>query len=71
MDTKKFKSLQTPLKAHYHEEPEAARITLKAIDKDLENRYRNAGEFLDELSQEFESTKATHSDEEDFENLYC
>ncbi len=33
MDAKKLKSLQTPLKAHYREEPEAARITLKATGR--------------------------------------
>ena len=33
------------------------RIALKAIQKDLELRYRNAGEFLDELSEEFTEMK--------------
>ena len=33
MDIKKLKSLQAPLKARYREEPEAARITLKATGR--------------------------------------
>jgi len=33
MDTKKLRSLQTPLKARYREKPEAARITLKATGR--------------------------------------
>ncbi len=33
MDAQKLRSLQTPLKARYREEPEAARITLKATGR--------------------------------------
>ncbi len=33
MDAKKLRSLQTPLKARYREDPEAARITLKATGR--------------------------------------
>lgn len=69
------KARNTPLRPPSTFNPECSQnldqIALKAIDKNLENRYRNAGEFLDELSQEFESTKATQSDARDFENLYC
>lgn len=46
------------------------RITMKAINKDLEERYRNAGEFLDELSREFEAIEEKGTETEVLDELY-
>jgi serine/threonine protein kinase len=46
------------------------RIALKAIQKDLELRYRNAGEFLDELSEEFTEMKKKDVSASALDTLY-
>ncbi len=46
------------------------RITLKAINKELDDRYRNAREFLDELVAEQQSNIAIERDREQVDVLY-